>query len=545
MFDLFRSRAKAVRILLGAMLALVALSMLVYLIPGAGTPMGDRNDQIVAEIGKNPITVPEVEMQIHTALQNQKVPPELVDIYLPQIIDQSIAERALAFESQRLGFQVSDKDLVNLIRSLQFGSLPPDQYRQYIEQQFNMTVADFENNLRLKAYIDVLQTMALEGAIVTPAEVASAYKHQNEKIKFEYLAVDPSKLSADVKPTVEELKAYFESNRNMFPQVETRNADVIVADQVKVGESIPISDSQVQSYYNSHRDQFQTPERVKARHILLSTAGKSDADKVKIKAKAEDLLKQVKGGADFGKLAEKVSEDPGSAPKGGDLGWVGRGQMVKEFEDATFALKPKEISNVITTQYGFHIIQVEEKEAAHLRTLEEAKPEILTALRSQTVFDRMQTLAEQARAELVKAPTNGQQIASKYGLQFIHLNNYRPGDPIPELGPDAQVGSTLNSLTKGEVSQIIQSTNKLAIAVLTNIGGRSAGEAELHITEGIRPGRRKAEKSGRVVKGQWRGLDGRRQERGNRTKDRGFLFHERRRRGHWARARSQRSVRQA
>ncbi|HYL35459.1 MAG TPA: peptidyl-prolyl cis-trans isomerase [Bryobacteraceae bacterium] len=476
MFDLFRSRAKAVRILLGAMLTLVALSMLVYLIPGAGAPTVDRSDQIVAEIGKQPVTVPEVELQIRTALQNEKVPQELVDIYIPQIIDQSIAERAMAYEAQRLGFQVSDQDLANLVRSLQFGNLPPDQYRNYVEQQFNMTVGDFENNLRLRAYLEDLQTIALEGVVVTPVEVEAAYRQQNEKIKFEYILVDPSKMSGELKPTDAELKTYFESNRAMFPMVETRDAQLIVVDQAKVAETIPIPDSQVQSYYNSHRDQFQTPERVHARHILLSTAGKSEAEKPQIKAKADDLLKQLRAGADFGKLAEKNSEDPGSASKGGDLGWVVRGQMVKEFEDATFALKPKEISNVITTQYGFHIIQVLEKEAAHLRTLEEVKPEILAALRSQTVFDRMQTLADQARAELVKAPQNGQQIADKLGVQFVRVTNFKPGNPIPELGTDAQTGNMLGSMTKGEISQIQQAGNKLVIVELTSINPPHPGE---------------------------------------------------------------------
>jgi peptidyl-prolyl cis-trans isomerase D len=265
------------------------------------------------------------------------------------------------------------------------------------------------------------------------------------------------------------LKGYFEKSKPMFPSLETRDAQLIVADQAKVGETIPVSDAQIQSYYSAHQDQYRTPERVHARHILLSTTGKSDADKVMIKAKAEDLSKQLKAGGDFAKLAEANSEDPGSKSKGGDLGWVVRGQMVKEFEDTTFALKPKEISNVITTQYGFHIIQVMEKETAHLRTLEEVKPEILTAIRSQTVFDRMQTSADQARAELVKAPQNAQQIASKLGLLFVNVEKYKMGNTIPELGMDPQMGATISQMAKGEVSQVMQVGNKLVIAEVTNI----------------------------------------------------------------------------
>jgi peptidyl-prolyl cis-trans isomerase D len=469
MFDLFRSRAKATRILLGGMLGVLALSMLVYLIPGAGTSTGSQSDQVIAEIGKEPVTVTEVETQIRNQLQNQKIPPEMADIYIPQLIDQALAGRAMAYEAKRLGFDVSDADLAYTIRSTQYGSLPPDQYRQFVEQQLNQPVSEFENNVRLQEYGNDVMSLALEGGVVTEADVENAYRQQNEKIKFQYIALIPAKLAEGLKPSDAELKTYFEANKNFFPMPETRDVQVIIADQSKVGETIPVSDSDVQAYYNAHQEQYRTPERVHARHILLATANKSDAEKTKIKAKADDLLKQAKAGEDFAKLAEKNSEDPGSAAKGGDLGWVVRGQMVKEFEDATFALKPAEISNVITTQYGYHIIQVLEKEPAHVKTLAEVKPEILTTLRSQSVFDKMQALVEQARSEWVKSPQNGQQIAAKLGLQFVDLKNYRPGNPIAEVGNDAQTGTAIASLKKGEISEIVQAGTKLTISEVVNV----------------------------------------------------------------------------
>src|SRR5271165_695557 len=469
MFDLFRSRAKATRVLLGAMLGILALSMLVYLIPGAGSSMGNSSDQVVAEIGKTPVTVAEVDAEMRNQLQNAKIPPDMADIYIPQLIDLALAERAMAWEAQRLGFEVSDADLAYVIRSTPFGGLPPDQYKQYVAQQFNMPVQEFENNLRLNAYKQDLDAVALEGAVVTAAEVENAFKQQNEKIKFQYIAVMAEKLAEQLKPSEAELKTYFEANKNFFPLPETRDVQLMVADQAKIGESIPVSDSDVQAYYNGHQDQYRTPERVHARHILVAIANKTDAEKAKLKAKADDLLKQAKGGADFAKLAEKNSDDPGSATKGGDLGWVVRGQMVKEFEEATFALKPAEISNVITTQYGYHIIQVLEKEPAHMRTLAEVKPEILNTLRSQSVFDKMQGLAEEARSEWVKSPRNGQQIAGKLGLQFVELKNYRPGNPIAELPNDTQTGSAVAALKKGEVSQVVQAGAKLAVAEVINV----------------------------------------------------------------------------
>jgi peptidyl-prolyl cis-trans isomerase D len=143
--------------------------------------------------------------------------------------------------------------------------------------------------------------------------------------------------------------------------------------------------------------------------------------------------------------------------------------MVKPFEDAAFSLKPNEISNVITTEYGFHIIQVQERQPAHLQTLDEVKPAIVLALKSQTVFDRMQELADKARAELVKSPQNAQQIATQLNLEFVTVPGYRPGTPIAQLGNDPQVGASLQGMKAGEVSQVIQAGNKLAVAVVTGI----------------------------------------------------------------------------
>ena len=208
---------------------------------------------------------------------------------------------------------------------------------------------------------------------------------------------------------------------------------------------------------------------MRARHILLSIANKPKDEVPKIQAQAEALDKQVKGGADFAELAKKNSQDPGSAQKGGDLGWVSRGQMVKNFEDAVFTLKPNDISNVVTTEYGFHIIQVLEKQPAHLQTLDEVKPAIVATLKNQTVFDRMQEMADKAHAALLKAPQNAQMIANQFNLQFVEVPGYAPGTPIAQLGNDQQVGAAVQTLKPGEVSDVLQEGNKLAIAVVTGI----------------------------------------------------------------------------
>jgi peptidyl-prolyl cis-trans isomerase D len=471
MFDLFRSSQKGKKILLSVVLGVVALSMLLYLIPGAGTSMGSgSNDQIVAEIGPDSITVRQVEQSIRNVIQGRQVSPEVISAIVPQLVEQSITDRALAYEAKRLGFQVSDSQLANLIRSNpQLANATPQQYQMFLEQQYGQSATEYESNLRLGLLSENVMKIAIEGAFVSPAEVEAEYRRRNEMAKVEYIAFDPAKLGDAAKPTTEELKAYFEKNKAFFPAPESRQAELIVADQVKVGESIQIPDSQVLSYYNSNKDQFRTKERVKARHILISVLNKPKDEVPKLKAKAEDILKQIKAGGDFAKLAEQNSDDKTNASKGGDLGWVSRGQMVAEFEKATFALNKGQISDVVTTNYGFHVVQVLDKEDARLRPLAEVKGEIVNALKGQMLNDRLQALADQARAELVRAPQNGQQIANKLGLLFVKVDNFKQGDTIPELGADAQMSAAIAALPKGGVSQVVQSGEKLSVAAVTAV----------------------------------------------------------------------------
>ncbi len=345
-------------------------------------------------------------------------------------MDQAIGERAVAYEAEQLGFRISDRDLATDLRRFPFASLPPDQYQQYVEQNFGITVPDFEDNVRLKSYEDAIQLIVTEGIIVTPAEVEAEYRRRNEKIKVDYIGFATAKVMGEIKPTPEQLNAYFVKNKSFFRVPESRSLQLIVADQAKVADTIQVTDAQIQAYYDAHKDDYRTPERVHARHILLSTANKPKDEVPKIQAQAEALLKQIKGGADFAELAKKNSADTTSAVKGGDLGWVSRGQMVKNFEDAVFTLKPNEIGNLVTTEYGFHIVQVLEKQPAHLQSMDEVKPAIALALKNETVFERMQELSDKARAELVKAPQNAQQIAGQLNLEFVNVPSYTPGAPI-------------------------------------------------------------------------------------------------------------------
>jgi len=245
-----------------------------------------------------------------------------------------------------------------------------------------------------------------------------------------------------------------------------------VLDQDKVAATINVTDEQLRAAYSQSLDNFRMPERVHARHILLKTEGKSDADKKALKAKAEDLLKQLKGGADFAELAKKNSDD-GSKEQGGDLGWFTHGQMVAEFDSAAFALKPKELSGVVTSQFGYHIIQTLEKDPAKLKPFEEVKDELAKEVRSQAVTDKMQTLGDQMRADLVKSPKAAADIAKKYGADLIAVPSAAPGEAIPGLGVNPEIDSTLVSMKPDEVSpELVLPNNRMAVVILN---GRTPG----------------------------------------------------------------------
>src|SRR4051794_20501971 len=191
MFDLFRSRDKAVRILLGALLVVVGLSMLTYLIPSYGSG-GSANDLVIAEIGNEKITLPEVQRLVQNTMRGRQMPAEILPSYVPQMIDGMISDRALAFEAERLGFEITDEQIgdaikqyvPNLFQNGQF--MGKDAYAALLAQQ-NLTIAEFEADVRRQMLIARLRGVALEGTIVTPQEIEAEYKKKYEKVKFEYV----------------------------------------------------------------------------------------------------------------------------------------------------------------------------------------------------------------------------------------------------------------------------------------------------------------------------------------------------------------------
>jgi peptidyl-prolyl cis-trans isomerase D len=486
MFDLFRSRAKAVRILLGAMLLLVAISMVVTLIPGWGGGMGGPEEQVIAEIGDEVLTARELTRQMQAAMRNRNIPRNLMGVYAPQFIEQMITERAMAFEAERLGFQVSETELARAIRTalpqlFQGGQFAGgDVYAAFLAQQ-ELTVPEFERSFRNQMLVTRLQNLVAEGVVVTPAEVEREYNRRNEKVKLEYVELNAAKYRDQLKIAPEEIRKHYEAQKSAYQLPEKRSLQMLLVDETRVGQRVQVPESELRKAYETNQENYRVPERVQVRHILLKTADKPAAEVSKVQARAEELLKQIKAGADFDELAKKNSDDTVSAAKGGDLGWVTRGQTVEAFEKAAFSLKPKELSGVIKTEYGFHILQVMDKQNAHLRPFEDVKEQIAQERKRQQVYDTMQRLADEAHAALVQRPAQAREMAQKLDLPLVSAEKVGAGDPLPELGPAREVHEAVQGLEKGSVTPVLQvGGNRLVVTVVSEVfPSRTAELAEV------------------------------------------------------------------
>jgi peptidyl-prolyl cis-trans isomerase D len=475
MFDLFRSRERSVRYLLGALLLLVAASMVITLVPGYGTGWaGPKDPSILAEVGDHRITVQEVRKVIQRELKGS-MPEGMASVYIPSVVQQLVALRATALEAERLGFRISDAELADIVKGL-FPQLWPggtfvgkEAYAQVLASQ-NMTIPEFEEALRTQALQARLDILALEGVIVTPQEVEEAFRRQNEAIKVQTAGITAAAARSKVTVTDAEIAAFFEQNKSGYRVPEKRSFLIFPIEEAQIGASIRVPEEQLRQMYMQQQDRFRTEERVRARHILIKTIDKPQNEIPALEKKAQDLLKQLRSGADFAELARKNSEDPGSASKGGDLDWITRGQTVPEFEKAAFSLKPKEISDIVKTQYGFHIIQVLEHQQARVRPFEEVREELAAEAKRAQVYDRMQRLADQIRSALVRSREEAEKIARENGITPVRSENVGPGDPVQEVGINEQFNSAVQGLPVNGVTPVVQvAPNKLVVAQVTAI----------------------------------------------------------------------------
>lgn len=455
------------KVVLGGLLTIVCVLMVITLVPGfgSGSMFGSGNPQqgVVATVAGENITTQEVQRQAQQNLQQQfpqggAQASQLLPFFAGQAAQQLIGREALVAEAKNLGLQVTDEELRD---EMQHGRYAPyffpngefvgqDQYQAMIERT-DMTIPQFENEVRQEILIGKLENLVTRSVIVTDADVRNEFEKENTKVKFDYAVFSKDALEKTLHPTDAELQAFYTQNKanyaNSIP--EQRKLEYVLVDTDKVASNIQVSQSDIIQYYDDHRDEYRTPERVNVRHILIKTPlpgpdGKVDEKGVEAaRKKAEDILKQLKSGANFADLAKKYSEDPGSAKNGGSLGWIERGQTVPQFEKAAFSLPKGQISGIVQSSYGFHIIQVMDKQEAQVKPLDEMKDQITSTLRQQKAVQA----ADDEASQVLTQAQNGDldKAAAAKGLQVIKTDFVTQNDSLPGIGSSPQFMSTVFS----------------------------------------------------------------------------------------------------
>ncbi len=445
-------------------IAAASVSMVVYLIPGlaAGGAVsadtyavvyphwysrflssGDSISQLkVQELARQQI------LQRNPAYADN---PMIQSLFEQQVGQQLVQQQILLDEAEKLGIHVTNDDLLRYLHTGSAGQvlfpngkfIGNEQYAALIENRFNTSVADFESNVKNDIAIRRLEALITAGVTVSDQEVRDAYLKNNVKIKFDYAVISSDDLRKQINPSDAELESFFKQNAVRYakavPEQRTITYFAFTPEQVPGGVQQP-TQQEIQQYYTQHLSEYQVPEQARSRHILIKVDPGADAKTdAAAKAKAEGILKQIQGGANFADLAKKYSDDPGSKDSGGELGFAQRGRMVPEFDKAIFTQKIGD-TQIVKTQYGYHIVQVEERQQAHTQQLNEVLPTIQATLIREKSAAAQENYARQLTSEAIKSGL--QATATAHHLQLV------TAPPVAEQGVIAALPDSSALLAK-------------------------------------------------------------------------------------------------
>jgi len=381
-----------------------------------------------------------------------------------QILQQMVDERATLAEAERLGITVTNEEVARRIAAIpafqQNGVFIGEQlYRQVLSSQRPpLLPSEFEESVRRSLMADKLRTSVTQWMSISDAELDQEYRRRNEKVKLAVVTVTADSLRSSINVSDAEVSSYFDAHTAEFRIPEKRKIRHLLVDIDAIRAKTVVPQSDIERAYNDGIEQYSTPEQVRASHILLKTEGKDDAA---VKASAEDLLKQAKGGADFAALATKHSEDEVSAKNGGDLDFFGRGRMVPEFDAVAFSLEPGQISDLVKTQYGYHIIKVVEKKPGTVRSLDEVRQQIADQIAFQRAQAQAADLADTLAREITKA-SDLDAAAKLRGLPVEESGFFARNEPVLALGGSPEVAARAFELTEGQVSGQIRTPRGFA-----------------------------------------------------------------------------------
>jgi peptidyl-prolyl cis-trans isomerase D len=448
---------------LGAILLVICISMAWYLVPSfTGQGLGGITPSVVATVEGQDVTVAAVERQARQTLEQQYPQARaqaaaLIPLLANQAAQQLIMQKVMLVEANRMGLRATDENVRNFLHRGQFGEtlfpggnfVGQDAYQDFAAR-IGFTVPQLEQAIKEDIQITKLRSLIAAGASVTDADVKKQFDKQNTKVKFNYAVLKKDDILKGLHPAEAELKAYYDRNQKTYinSNPEKRQLRYVVIDNARMLASTQVTQQDLQNYYDQRRDAYRVPEQINARQILLKkplpgTDGKVDQRAVEqAHAKADDVLKQLKSGGDFADLAKQNSEDADTAKNGGSLGWIQPDAFpVEAVSKAVSSLRKGGTSDVIDAGYAYVILHVDDKQEAHVKSLDEVKPEIEPQIKQQKAAQAAQSLADQVLAEAKNSGSSLEKAAAAKGLQLVSTDFVTSQAALPGIGNDQQFTS--------------------------------------------------------------------------------------------------------
>jgi peptidyl-prolyl cis-trans isomerase D len=473
---------KFVKALFWVIISVSCVAMVIFLVPGLFNDQSDASG-IYATIGyggflgrflpaSETIQTSEVQNLAQRMLQRQGLPDYAMPFMMPRVAQGLIQQRIELMEAKRLGIVATDNDVRNFLHTGQWGMvLFPDgkfigdaQYAEFVSSQFQMTREKFESEIKQEIVEDRLRALVTGGVTLSDAEVRSTYIDQATKIKFDYAVIDSDTLRNQINPSDAELQAFFKQNAERYAQAipEARKIQFVALTASNLPQAVPpVTDAEVAQYYQQHQAEYRVDDQVKVRHILIAVNGNDPNADAAAKAKAQGILDQLHHGGDFAKLAAANSDDPGSKTQGGELGWIKHGVTVPEFDQAAFGLQPGQTSGLVRSKFGYHIIQVEDKQTAHTRPLDEVKPEITAALTRQNEQQQEQAFAQQLANEAAKSGLAA--TAAAHHLEMTTTDFLSQQSVVPGISDSSKLLAEAFSAKQGAAPQITTTGDGFAV----------------------------------------------------------------------------------
>jgi len=490
-------------------IGVVSVGMVVYLIPGL-TGQGSSSADTYATVyphwysrylsSGEAVSQEKVEKIARQQLAQQHIPdnPIYVNMLESRVGQQLVQQQVLLAEAEKLGISATDDDVRHFLHQGQFGEflfpkgeyIGDDRYAEFISRQFNMSREQFEGEVKDEIIIHRLESLITGGVTVGDQEVKDAYRKSNIKIKFDYAVLSSDDLRKTINPSDSDLEGFFKRNAARYATAvpEERKVAYFAFTPNDLPGGVPQpSQQEIQAYFNAHQTEYSTPEQARSRHILITVPAGADAKTDAVaKAKAEGILKQIQGGANFADLAKKYSEDPGSKDKGGELPFAQRGTMVPEFDKAIFSQKIGD-TQIVKSQFGYHIVQVEERQPAHQQAINEVLPTIQATLIRQKEADAEENFAHTLTSEAIK---NGlDKTAVAHHLQLVTTPPFNHQGVIASLPDGSQlIGKAFDSKV-GDPPQFAPTGEGYAVFQVTGINAAHApafADWKSHVLEDYR-----------------------------------------------------------